>query len=74
LVNFVGLNPVQALFWTAVINGFLAPPLLILIIMISRNSRIMGNRVNGRVLNGGACATAIIMSAAAIALVATWGH
>jgi NRAMP (natural resistance-associated macrophage protein)-like metal ion transporter len=74
LVNFVGLNPVQALFWTAVINGFLAPPLLILIIVISRNSRIMGNRVNGRVLNGGVWATAIIMSAAAIALVATWGH
>jgi Mn2+/Fe2+ NRAMP family transporter len=74
LVNFVGLNPVQALFWTAVINGFLAPPLLILIIMISKNSRIMGNRMNGRVLNGAVWATAIVMPAAGIALVATWGH
>jgi Natural resistance-associated macrophage protein len=68
LVNFVGLNPVRALFWTAVINGFLAPPLLILIIMISNNSKIMGDRINGRALNGSVWATAIIMSAAAMGL------
>ena len=74
MINFVGLSPVKALFWTAVINGLLAPPLLILIIMISNNSRIMGERVNGKALNGAVWATAIIMSAAAIALVATWGH
>ena len=71
MINFVGLNPVKALFWTAVINGLLAPPLLILIIMISNNSRIMRKRVNGRTLNSAVWATAIIMSAAAIALVAT---
>src|SRR5205085_9869678 len=29
LVNFVGVDPMRALFWVAVINGFLAPPLLV---------------------------------------------
>jgi NRAMP (natural resistance-associated macrophage protein)-like metal ion transporter len=74
VVNFVGLNPVKALFWTAVINGFLAPPLLILIIMISNNSKIMADRVNSRALNIAVWMTAIVMSAAAIGLLASWGH
>ena len=74
VINFVGISPVKALFWTAVINGFLAPPLLILIILISNNSRIMGGRANGRALNGAVGATAIVMTAAAVGLVITWGH
>src|SRR5437879_6408885 len=36
-INFVGINPIAALFWTAVINGFLAPPLLVLIMLIANN-------------------------------------
>lgn len=56
------------------IKGLLASPLLFLIIMISNNSKIMGSRVNGRALTGAVWATAIIMSAAAIGLIATWGH
>ena len=51
LLNFVGINPVQALFWTAVINGFLSPPLLVLVMLISNNRKIMGDRVNGPLLN-----------------------
>ena len=39
LINFMGINLIDALFWTAVINGFLAPPLLV-IIMIVANRRI----------------------------------
>ena len=46
MLNFVGINPVKALFWTAVINGFLAPPLLVLILFVANNSKIMGARVN----------------------------
>jgi Mn2+/Fe2+ NRAMP family transporter len=48
LINFLGINPIAALVWTAVINGFLAPPLLILICLspiIARswaNARITG--------------------------------
>src|SRR5439155_24192538 len=35
LIDFVGINPINALFWTAVINGFLAPPLMVLIMLIA---------------------------------------
>ena len=73
LLNFLGVNPIDALFWTAVINGFLAPPLLVLIMLVANNARIMGERVNGRWLNALGWATTAAMFAAAIALVLTWG-
>ena len=73
-LNFVGLNPVKALFWTAVINGFLAPPLLVLIILISNNSKIMGEKTNTPIVNVGLWATAIAMTIAAVGLIATWAH
>ena len=74
LINFTGINPVSALFWTAVINGFLAPPLLVLIIMISNNPKVMGKRVNNTPLNVLGCITAAVMAAAAFGLIATWGQ
>ena len=42
LINFIGINPIAALFWTAVINGVLAPPLLVIIMIVSNNKKIMG--------------------------------
>jgi NRAMP (natural resistance-associated macrophage protein)-like metal ion transporter len=72
LLNFVGINPVKALFWTAVINGFLAPPLLVLILFVANNSKIMGQRVNSPLLNALGWLTAAVMTAAAVALVLTW--
>ncbi len=74
LMNFVGVNPIKALFWTAVINGFLAPPLLVLIMMISNNKQVMGKRVNGRLLNVLGWTTVAVMSVAATGLAATWGQ
>jgi NRAMP (natural resistance-associated macrophage protein)-like metal ion transporter len=72
LINFVGINPVKALFWTAVINGFLAPPLLVLILFVANNAKIMGARVNSTLLNTIGWLTAAVMTAAAVALVVTW--
>jgi Mn2+/Fe2+ NRAMP family transporter len=63
----------QALFWTAVINGFLAPPLLVVIMLISNNKAIMGPRVNGLAMNVLGWITAAVMFAAAAGLVWTWG-
>jgi NRAMP (natural resistance-associated macrophage protein)-like metal ion transporter len=74
LINFIGVNPIKALFWTAVINGFLAPPLLVVIMMIANNKKIMGDRVNGVWLNTLGWITTLAMFAAAIALVLTWGQ
>jgi NRAMP (natural resistance-associated macrophage protein)-like metal ion transporter len=74
MINFAGINPIKALFLTAVLNGFLAPPMLVLIMKVSNNRKIMGERVNGRVLNLAGWMTAAVMSAAAIALMVTWSQ
>jgi len=74
LFNFLGINPIDALFWTAVLNGFLAPPLLVLVMLVANNRGVMGSRTNGRWLNLLGWGTTIVMFAAAIGLVVTWGH
>ena len=73
-INYVGINPVTALFWTAVLNGFLAPPLLVVIMLVSNNKAVMGERVNSRSINVLGWTTAAVMFAAAVALVVTWGR
>ena len=72
-MNLLGINPISALFWAAVINGFVAPPLLVIIMLAANQKKIMGNWVNGIVTNIIGWATAVVMAAAAIALVLTWG-
>ncbi|HEX6477825.1 MAG TPA: divalent metal cation transporter, partial [Ktedonobacteraceae bacterium] len=74
LINFLGINPIAALFWTAVINGVLAPPLLVLLLLIANNPKVMGERVNGRWLNLGGWITTLVMFATALALFLTLGH
>ena len=72
LINFLGINPITALFWTAVLNGLLAPPLLIVIMLIANNKKVMGERVNGRTSNVLGWLTAVIMTVAAVALIITF--
>jgi Mn2+/Fe2+ NRAMP family transporter len=74
LLNFLNVNPINALFWTAVLNGFLAPPLLVLVMLVANDRGVMGTRTNGRLLNVLGWGTTLVMFAAAIGLVATWGH
>ena len=73
LINFLGINPIRALFIAAVINGFLAPPLLVAILLIANNRQIMKDQVNGRLSNVLGATTTVVMFAAAVALVLTWG-
>jgi Mn2+/Fe2+ NRAMP family transporter len=73
LVNFAGINPLRALFWTAVINGLLAPPLLVIIMVVTNVDTIMGRHMNGRFTNVVGWAAAAIMFAAAVGMFATWG-
>jgi Mn2+/Fe2+ NRAMP family transporter len=71
-INFIGINPFDALFWTAVINGFIAPPLMVLIMLIANNGKIMGDRTNGTWTNLLGWVATIVMWAAAIVLVISW--
>jgi Mn2+/Fe2+ NRAMP family transporter len=59
------------LFLAAVLNGVLAPPLIVLVVLLTSNKNVMGKRVNPPVLKWLGWATAAIMSAAAIGMFAT---
>jgi NRAMP (natural resistance-associated macrophage protein)-like metal ion transporter len=67
-VNLIGVNPILALYYTAVINGLISPPLLLMLMLIGNNRTIMDKRVNGRISNILGWATTLAMTIAAIAL------
>jgi NRAMP (natural resistance-associated macrophage protein)-like metal ion transporter len=72
-INFLGINAVDALYWTAVINGFLAPLVLTVLMLVGGNRKIMGDCTNGIVTSILGWLTTLIMTAAAAALVIYWG-
>ena len=74
VIDFVGINPISALFWTAVINGVVAPPLLVVVMLVSNNKRVMGHRTNGVVTNIIGWLAAVIMFAAATGMFLTWNQ
>lgn len=69
VINFLGINPIHALYYSAVINGVIAPPLLIMIVIIANNKTIMRGRVNGKLLNTLGIFTIILMGVSAIAMI-----
>jgi len=72
LIDFAGINPISALFWTAVINGIVAPPLLVVVMLISNNKAVMGKRTNGPFTNIVGGLAAVLMFAAAAGMILTW--
>jgi len=73
-LNFVGISPIDALFWTAVINGILAPALLVFVMLAANNRAIMGARVNTPLLNAIGWTTTVVMGLAAIGSLVTMGR
>lgn len=72
LINYLGVNPMKALFVSAVINGFISPPILVGLMLVSNDRKIMGDHVNGLLLNVLGWTTTIVMALAAIVLMWTW--
>lgn len=72
LMNFAGINPFKALFYTAVIYGLISPILILFIILISNNSAIMGDKKNGPVANALGGITFVLMTAAALGFLLTF--
>ena len=66
-INFIGINPVKALIYTAVLNGVAAVPLVFLIIKISSSKKIMGEYKSGLLSKIFLWITFLAMAAAAIA-------
>jgi Mn2+/Fe2+ NRAMP family transporter len=71
LLNFIGIDPIKALVYTAVINGVVAVPLLCIIALIARNQTIMGQYKSGWLSNLLVWFTFLGMGAAAVAMFAT---
>lgn len=71
-LNFFGFNPMRALVWSGVVQGFSTPPLLLLILLMTNNPAVMGERVNGRLTNVLGWTTVAAIFAASLGLVATW--
>jgi NRAMP (natural resistance-associated macrophage protein)-like metal ion transporter len=68
IIPALGVNPISALFWTAVINGLVAIPLLFMIMLIANNKKIMGAHTNGLLTNVFGWAAAVVMFAAGIGM------
>jgi NRAMP (natural resistance-associated macrophage protein)-like metal ion transporter len=65
-INFIGLDPIKALIYAAVINGIVAPVVLILIVLISSNKKVMGEWTNKRSTTTAGWAVTLLMIAAGI--------
>jgi NRAMP (natural resistance-associated macrophage protein)-like metal ion transporter len=71
-INFIGLDPIKALFWSAVINGVVAVPLMVIIMLMAMRQDVMGLFVLPRALwaMGWLCTGA--MAIAVAIMFATW--
>ena len=67
-INFINIPPFRMLYYTAVLNGICAPPLLIMILLIANNKQIMGKYVNSRLLNVLGITITFLMILAALAV------
>jgi NRAMP (natural resistance-associated macrophage protein)-like metal ion transporter len=65
---FVGVDPVAALYYSAVINGVVAVPLLVIIFLIGNNKKILGERTSGKLSNLLLIITALLMGGAVAGL------
>jgi NRAMP (natural resistance-associated macrophage protein)-like metal ion transporter len=67
-MNFTHLDPIRALFAAAVINGVVAPPLLLLIVLLGRDPNIMKRQVSGTLSLSLTGITTLVMTVAALAM------
>jgi Mn2+/Fe2+ NRAMP family transporter len=67
-LNFADLNAVRMLFWSAVVNGVLAPPLILLVVLMNSDRRVVGDAVAPWPVRWLGWITFMAMSAAAIGM------
>jgi Mn2+/Fe2+ NRAMP family transporter len=74
VLNFTPLDPIKALFWSAVINGVAAVPIMVLIMLMASRRVVMGQFTLTRWLTGLGWLATAVMAMAAIGMFATWGN
>ena len=68
VLNFAGLNPIKAMYWTAVVNGLLAPIVLIAILMVAADRRVMRDQPSTAWQWWAVAVTAVVMTVAAVGM------
>ena len=71
VIPFTGVKPIDALFFTSVLNGIAAPPLLVVIMLAARNRKVMGRQTIGPVLTVLGWTVTVAMFAALLGLAIT---
>lgn len=71
-MNFLGINPMRALVFAGIVQGFSTPPLMLLIMLMTNRRKVMGDKVNSLFSNIVGWATTAIIFAASLALLWTW--
>jgi Mn2+/Fe2+ NRAMP family transporter len=69
-LNLLDIDPMRALYWTAVVNGLLAPPIMVVTMLIAQNPKVMGDLVISRRLAIGGWISTVVMSVVAILFLA----
>ena len=72
ILNFTPLDPIKALFWSAVINGVAAVPIMVMIMLMASRKKVMGQFALRPLLKALGWVATAAMAAAAIGMVATW--
>ena len=71
LLNFTSIDPIKALFWSAVINGVIALPIMVVMMLLGSNERVMGRFTIGKRLRWLGWLATTVMGAAVVAMFAT---
>ena len=71
-MNFLGINPMKALVIAGIVQGFSTPPLMLLILFMTNNEAVMGDKTNGVGMNILGWITTVTIFAASLALLVTW--
>ena len=71
---YAGFNAVSMLFWSAVLNGVLAPPLIVIVLLLTSSRDVMGARRNPLALSVLGWITVAIMTAASAAMLLSWNR
>ncbi|HEY1503995.1 MAG TPA: divalent metal cation transporter [Stellaceae bacterium] len=72
IFNLLPIDPIKALFWTAVLNGVVAVPIMVMTMLMAGQKRVMGNFVLPRSLAVMGWIATAVMCAVAVALIVTW--
>jgi Mn2+/Fe2+ NRAMP family transporter len=73
-MNFMNIDPIAALIYTAIINGIVDVPMLFIIMRLSNDKEILGEWTNGKAFNIIGWTTVTVNAVAVVLMFATWSH